>query len=168
VLGDDVDVAAAAVLHSTGARIVFLERRNCGRVFGTARGGDDECDQEAHAPSLAKPRRAGKFVGIIVPALKVSIVISAKGAGESRQDFDATELTVGRVDGNDLVLADGSVSKKHARLMLRAGQVTVTDLESANGTYVNGRKITRATIVREEDAIYIGDFVLRIELPKEK
>jgi pilus assembly protein CpaF len=100
--------------------------------------------------------------------LKVSIVISAKGAGESRQDFDATELTVGRVDGNHLVLADGSVSKKHARLMLRAGQVTVTDLESANGTYVNGRKITRATIVREEDAIYIGDFVLRIELPKEK
>jgi pSer/pThr/pTyr-binding forkhead associated (FHA) protein len=97
----------------------------------------------------------------------VSIIITEKGVGDRRYDFDTNEITIGRVaDGNDLVLANGSVSKKHARLMIRGGQVTVADLESANGTFVNGRKIQRATIVREDDAIYIGDFVLKIELPK--
>src|SRR5262249_7920316 len=56
-----------------------------------------------------------------------------------------------------------NVSKRHARLLYRDGRFIVTDLKSTNGTYVNGRKIAQATIVREGDKIYIGDFVLRIE-----
>ena len=61
------------------------------------------------------------------------------------------------------MLPKGNVSKHHARLLYRDGRFIVTDLKSTNGTYVNGRKITQATIVREGDKIYIGDFVLRIE-----
>src|SRR6185437_7810446 len=60
-------------------------------------------------------------------------------------------------------LPKGNVSKRHARLLFRDGRFIVTDLKSTNGTYVNGRKIAQATIVREGDKIYIGDFVLRIE-----
>src|SRR5687768_2179107 len=62
------------------------------------------------------------------------------------------------------MLPKGNVSKRHARLLYRDGRFIVTDLKSTNGTYVNGRKIAQATIVREGDKIYIGDFVLRIEL----
>src|SRR5690606_315161 len=51
-----------------------------------------------------------------------------------------------------------------ARLLFRDGRFIVTDLNSTNGTYVNRRRIAQATIVREGDRIYIGDFVLRIEL----
>src|SRR5690348_4717787 len=61
------------------------------------------------------------------------------------------------------MLPKGNVSKHHARLLFRDGRFIVTDLKSTNGTYVNGRKIAQATIVREGDKIYIGDFVLRIE-----
>src|SRR5687768_12577091 len=61
------------------------------------------------------------------------------------------------------MLPKGNVSKRHARLLYRDGRFIVTDLKSTNGTYVNGRKIAQATIVREGDKIYIGDFVLRIE-----
>src|SRR3954463_9489268 len=61
------------------------------------------------------------------------------------------------------MLPKGNVSKHHARLLYRDGRFIVTDLKSTNGTYVNGRKIAQATIVREGDKIYIGDFVLRIE-----
>ena len=92
-----------------------------------------------------------------------SVIISEKGGAERREAFERTEINVGRVQGNDLMLPKGNVSKRHARLLYRDGRFIVTDLKSTNGTYVNGRKIAQATIVREGDKIYIGDFVLRIE-----
>lgn len=92
-----------------------------------------------------------------------SVIISEKGGAERRETFERTEINVGRVQGNELVLPKGNVSKRHARLLYRDGRFIVTDLKSTNGTYVNGRKIAQATIVREGDKIYIGDFVLRIE-----
>jgi pilus assembly protein CpaF len=92
-----------------------------------------------------------------------TIIISEKGGAERRETFDRNEINVGRVQGNDLMLPKGNVSKHHARLLYRDGRFIVTDLKSTNGTYVNGRKISQATIVREGDKIYIGDFVLRLE-----
>jgi pilus assembly protein CpaF len=92
-----------------------------------------------------------------------AIIISEKGGAERREAFDKNEINVGRVQGNDLMLPKGNVSKHHARLLFRDGRFIVTDLKSTNGTYVNGRKIAQATIVREGDKIYIGDFVLRLE-----
>src|SRR5580765_2352618 len=92
-----------------------------------------------------------------------SIIISEKGGAERKESFDKNEINVGRVQGNDLMLPKGNVSKHHARLLFRDGRFIVTDLKSTNGTYVNGRKIAQATIVREGDKIYIGDFVLRLE-----
>jgi len=72
-------------------------------------------------------------------------------------------VSVGRVRGNDLVLSKGNVSKRHARLTQKDGRFVVVDQNSTNGTYVNRQRIVQATIVREGDRIYIGDFVLRIE-----
>ena len=92
-----------------------------------------------------------------------AIIISEKGGAERREAFDRPEISVGRVQGNDLMLPKGNVSKRHARLMFRDDRFIVTDLNSTNGTYVNRRRISQATIVREGDRIYIGDFVLRIE-----
>src|SRR5271166_4486958 len=92
-----------------------------------------------------------------------TIIISEKGGAERRETFDKNEINVGRVQGNDLMLPKGNVSKHHARLLYRDGRFIVTDLKSTNGTYVNGRKIAQATIVREGDKIYIGDFVIRVE-----
>ncbi len=92
-----------------------------------------------------------------------TIVISEKGGTERREACDKNEINVGRVQGNDLMLPKGNVSKHHARLLYRDGRFIVTDLKSTNGTYVNGRKISQATIVREGDKIYVGDFVLRLE-----
>jgi pilus assembly protein CpaF len=93
-----------------------------------------------------------------------TVVVSEKGGAERKQTFDTTELNVGRVQGNELMLPKGNVSKRHARLLFRDGRFIVTDLNSTNGTYVNRRRIAQATIVREGDRIYIGDFVLRIEI----
>ncbi len=94
-----------------------------------------------------------------------AITISEKGGAERREVFDKSEIHVGRVQGNDLMLPKGNVSKRHAKLTFKDGRFIVTDLKSTNGTYVNGRKIAQATIVREGDKIYVGDFVLRFEAP---
>lgn len=93
-----------------------------------------------------------------------SIVITEKGGTERRETFDQGEVTIGRVQGNDLMLPKGNVSKRHCRLERTEGGFVVADQNSTNGTYVNRRRITQATAVREGDRIYIGDFVLRLEL----
>lgn len=92
-----------------------------------------------------------------------SVVVHEKGGAERRELFEVAEISVGRVQGNDLMLPKGNVSKRHARLLYRDGRFIVSDLNSTNGTYVNRRRITQATLVREGDRIYIGDFILRIE-----
>lgn len=92
-----------------------------------------------------------------------SIIISEKGGTERRQTFDQAEVTVGRVQGNDLMLPKGNVSKRHCRLERVDDNFVVTDQNSTNGTYVNRRRITQGTVVRQGDRIYIGDFILRIE-----
>ncbi len=92
-----------------------------------------------------------------------AVLIHEKGGSERRERFASAEISVGRVQGNDIVLPKGNVSKRHARVLYRDGRFIITDLNSTNGTYVNRRRITQATIVREGDKIYVGDFVLKIE-----
>lgn len=96
-------------------------------------------------------------------SLSYTVVVSEKGGAERREMFSVAELSVGRVQGNDLLLPKGNVSKQHAKLLYRDGRFIVTDLNSTNGTYVNRRRIQQATVITEGDRIYIGDFVLRIE-----
>lgn len=94
-----------------------------------------------------------------------SIIISEKSGAERRQTFEQSVVTIGRVQDNDLPLAKGNVSKRHCRIELNAGRFIVTDEDSTNGTYVNRRRITHPTVVREGDRIYVGDFILKLELP---
>ncbi len=97
-----------------------------------------------------------------VDAPQFELIVMEKAGPERREVYRGAEITIGRVQGNDLVLTKGNVSKRHARILFREGRFIVTDLNSTNGTYVNRRRIAQPTIVREEDRIYIGDFVIRV------
>jgi len=92
-----------------------------------------------------------------------AIVVSEKGGEQKRLEFDKPEVTIGRVQGNDIILPKGNVSKRHSRIVLKDGKFIIVDLKSTNGTYVNGRKITSPLVVKGSDKIYIGDFILSIE-----
>ena len=74
-----------------------------------------------------------------------AVVIHEKGGAERRETFETAELTVGRVQGNELMLPKGNVSKRHARLLYRDGRFIVTDLNSTNGTYINGKRLAAYT-----------------------
>ncbi|MBL7502833.1 FHA domain-containing protein [Frankia sp. CNm7] len=67
-------------------------------------------------------------------------------------------MSVGRALTNDLVVGDLLASRKHAELSVGPGGVRVVDLGSANGTYVNGRRVERASL-RAGDLIAVGHHV---------
>jgi hypothetical protein len=72
------------------------------------------------------------------------------------------ELVIGRQLTSDIVLSDPSVSRRHARLVFRAGGWVIQDLESTNGTVLNGRHIGRAEL-RPGDVLVLGCEHLRVD-----
>jgi uncharacterized protein (TIGR02996 family) len=95
----------------------------------------------------------------------VFVVEMCERNGPSRRfELSQREITIGRTQDNDLVAPKGNVSKRHARLIDKDGTCIAVDLKSTNGTYVNGRKITGPTVITPNDKLYVGDFVLRIEV----
>jgi ABC-type multidrug transport system ATPase subunit/predicted component of type VI protein secretion system len=71
-----------------------------------------------------------------------------------------TRLTLGRDPRNDMVIDHPIVSRFHARLDLKDGAWTITDLDSSNGTFVNGRQPTADRPLLPGDTIRIGPFHL--------
>lgn len=65
--------------------------------------------------------------------------------------------TLGRRPYNDVVLENLAVSGRHACLIQEDQQVTIEDLDSTNGTYVNGRAVKKQ-VLHESDTIEIGHF----------
>jgi len=66
-------------------------------------------------------------------------ISESRRAARSVEVADAT--TIGRDSDNDIVLDEMTVSRCHALLYMRAGHVVIMDLESANGTFVNGVQV---------------------------
>ena len=73
-----------------------------------------------------------------------------------------SDLSIGRTEGNDLVLNHPSVSRKHARIEARDGHWWIIDLKSTNGVKVNGNLITEAA-VHAGDKMLIGSVQLDIK-----
>lgn len=69
------------------------------------------------------------------------------------------QLTIGRSAGNDLVLADPEVSRRHVRIVRRADGFAVEDAGSTNGTFVNAQRISHLTLLQDGDTIDLGDTV---------
>ncbi|MTE11623.1 ATP-binding cassette domain-containing protein [Nocardia sp. CT2-14] len=87
----------------------------------------------------------------------------ASTAAIARADrIPRTGLNIGRTSDNEIVVNDPMASRKHARLVPDQQGLAIEDLNSANGTFVNGRREQRA-LLRERDIVTIGnvDFVVQ-------
>jgi Flp pilus assembly CpaF family ATPase len=93
----------------------------------------------------------------------LTVVVHEKGGQTQRFSFKGESFTIGREDDNDLVLDRVNVSKHHLRFRKAEGRVEVIDLESTNGTYLNGRKVQSPRTIRRTDRIYVGDYILMLE-----
>ena len=85
---------------------------------------------------------------LAVTSVVLTIVVHEKGGKTQRFPFEGDQFSVGRLDDNDLWLDRANVSSYHLRLRRLQGSVEVLDLESTNGTYVNGRRIRTPRRVR--------------------
>ncbi len=93
----------------------------------------------------------------------LSVLVHEKGGQTQRFDYDDDFFMVGREEDNNLVLDRVNVSGYHLRFRRHDGDVQVEDLESTNGTYVNGRRVRGVRKVSRGDRIYVGDYILMLD-----
>jgi len=102
------------------------------------------------------------FGTLPVPAARLLGAGLVQGDAPVRElSLDRSTLVLGRHPDCDVVLPSPAVSRRHARILRRAGAVRVEDLGSANGTFVNGRRIATAEI-GDGDVVGIGGHLLRL------
>lgn len=71
--------------------------------------------------------------------------------------------TIGRGKYNTIVIQEAFVSSEHALIQLYNDQYWLSDLNSTNGTIVNGKQIENETLLQTGDQIKIGSVILRFE-----
>lgn len=87
--------------------------------------------------------------------------ISGKYRGNEVPLTEGAEIIVGRSGDLGMVLAEDMVSRRHARIAIEGGTIFIEDLGSTNGTFVNGEKVSSATL-KEGDRVLIGTNILRV------
>jgi pSer/pThr/pTyr-binding forkhead associated (FHA) protein len=90
--------------------------------------------------------------------------IQNKDGKIKRLEVEKDEIAIGRLSSsNDVVLPEGIVSKRHARMYVKDEQYYIEDLKSTCGTFVNGFRIEQPRPLDVSDKLYIGDYVVWFE-----
>src|SRR4051794_30306192 len=91
------------------------------------------------------------------------VVVEGRDAGKA---FDlSASTTIGRE--GDVVLDDSDVSRRHVSLSFDGSAVTVADLGSTNGTFVNEERVSAARPLEPGDRLRIGTTVFELRLPEQ-
>ena len=93
------------------------------------------------------------------PSASAQLVVIRGRARQRSVDLEADLLTIGRQQGNDLVLDSDRVSRRHARVARDGSHYFVEDLGSFNGTLVNDRKLepNQRQKLRHKDILQLSD-----------
>ena len=90
------------------------------------------------------------------------LILTTEAQGKVAYEFAEHSITIGRAPDNMIMIDDPSVSSRHAQLELSGETYRLKDLDSTNGTKVNGVPITE-TVLRFEDRIRFGAIEARFE-----
>ena len=135
------------------------------RVIRSAGSERQEPSQDSMILTPAAAAAAGLRRG--TPARRsVRLVVQRSPSLEEGGEFplNSAPVTVGRGGQNDLVLSgDEFASARHVRIELRGDGVWVQDLDSTNGTYVNGSRVAGAQRLGAGDVLRVGETDLRVE-----
>jgi pSer/pThr/pTyr-binding forkhead associated (FHA) protein len=89
------------------------------------------------------------------------VVLSAGMTGRT-QELKVDKTTIGRVEDNTFQIAEPSVSSHHCEILLRGSDVVVRDLNSTNGTFINGEKVTES-VIKPGQILRLGQIEMRLE-----
>lgn len=110
-------------------------------------------------------RAIGSHLGISVKRKRKegSRVLFVRSDGQKGQEFEVKDvLVMGRSEETDVVLDDPYASEFHLRFVSQENGMLLHDLGSTNGTYVNGRRISAPTQLRQGDTVQVGKTVMEI------
>ena len=96
--------------------------------------------------------------------MQTTLGLSIRGTDRRYDLPEGARLTVGRVKDCEICLEDHAVSRRHCTVEARGRELIVTDLESANGTFVNER-LVRSASVHAGETIRVGSTVLEVTGP---
>ena len=89
------------------------------------------------------------------------VVLNAGLSGRSHE-LKVDKTTVGRVEDNTFQIAEASISSHHCEVLLRGSDVVIKDLNSTNGTFINGEKVSEA-VLKPGQTLRLGQVEIRLE-----
>lgn len=102
----------------------------------------------------ARPRvRTAADLGALTP---MTVEIEVVERTNRRHQTLTTPFEVGRAREAELSLRDPEASRRHARFQSQNQRLYLEDLQSSNGTFLNGRRVTETTELREGDSVDVG------------
>jgi pSer/pThr/pTyr-binding forkhead associated (FHA) protein len=118
--------------------------------------------QESFVLAPAQAARRGDGAG----ATPARLVVARSPAFDVGESFETgpVPLTIGRAGDNTVVLGrDDFASARHARVEAQRDGLWLIDLDSTNGTFVNGERVDGRRRLRDGDVVKVGDTELRVE-----
>ena len=109
--------------------------------------------------SAAAAAEAGAWGVEKLPSGAALLIVTRGPNAGSRFLLERPVISAGRHPGSDIVLDDGTVSRRHAEFQREEGEFRVVDVGSLNGTYVNREPVDSA-VLANGDEIQIGKFRL--------
>ncbi|MFC2156868.1 ATP-binding protein [Acidobacteriota bacterium] len=95
--------------------------------------------------------------------MKIRLAHQKVGGNTSIFSIQKFPATFGRDAQNDVTVNDNSVSRRHAEIFLKKDKPFIQDLDSANGTQLNGKKI-KSSILSDGDLLQLGSFPMRVNM----
>lgn len=91
------------------------------------------------------------------------LVVLSEGMNGRSYELTTVLTTIGRLEDNSFQIPEPSVSSHHCEVMLRGTEILIKDLNSTNGTFVNGQRIVDEAIVHPGQIIRLGQIEFRME-----
>lgn len=95
----------------------------------------------------------------------LTLRIESPGAPPTDREVGDTPLCFGRSTEADIVVGDGSMSRRHARILADGEEWLIEDLNARNGTFVNGERIEGKRRIEPGDVIQMGATLVRVSTP---
>lgn len=89
------------------------------------------------------------------------LVVLSAGSNGRAHELNVEKTTIGRVDDNTFQIAEPSVSSHHCEVLLRGSDVVIKDLNSTNGTFINGEKVSES-VLKPGQTLRLGQIELQL------
>jgi pSer/pThr/pTyr-binding forkhead associated (FHA) protein len=91
------------------------------------------------------------------------LVVLSEGMTGLTYELKAEKTTIGRVEDNAFQIAESSVSSHHCEVLLKGTDVVVRDLDSTNGSFIEGHQFTGESTLKPGQILRLGQVQLRLE-----